>query len=154
MPKINTKQILFIPLIVFVALIISVFILINNKFNFFEPIYLSGNIKVLKTNYLIIEGGRTNSEKVPLNLGPDLKAREFKIYFDNKTQFKRIALHIPNTTEMFKTDDLEKDETLVTIDVLTKDFSERTIGIFIKARRTFWGSLKIVEAEYRIPVFK
>ncbi len=113
---------------------------------------VGGNISSINGNSIIIIGF------FDLENSTDQEPSEIKIKLDNNVNIKRVALRIPQTKEMFAVDELPKEESEVSLDTLKQDYSNTlgAIGFIAKVKRSFLNpfDFKVVEAEYRLPIFE
>lgn len=116
---------------------------------FSEIKQFSGNLSEVGNNFIVVRGTFVDSNEK--SLSKDIV--DLKILVDPDAVIKRVAIKIPDTTEMFIIDSLPKEETTADLETMKNDYSNNAVGLFITVKKTFLNKYKAKEIIYRTPVF-
>ncbi|OHA88644.1 MAG: hypothetical protein A3C70_03540 [Candidatus Zambryskibacteria bacterium RIFCSPHIGHO2_02_FULL_43_14] len=136
-------------LIIVIILIFSIFSFWFLFKEFTTAKQFDGNLLKVDDGFVVVRGTFVDSKQI--SLSKDLT--DLKIYIDGETMIKRVAIKIPNTTEMFVIDSLPKEETVVDLETMKNDFLNNTIGLTARIKKTYLNKYMTEEITYRTPIF-
>ena len=138
-----------ITIILIAIVLTSGFLIFRSKILNSNVSEFAGNVVSVGDNSLVVSGMFVNSNHNPLT--GDVVDISFSV--TKNTVIKRLAIEIPDTTEMVEIDSLPQTETVADIETVKKDKERATVGIFLKIKKSIWGKYTAEEINYRTPIF-
>src|SRR3989338_2221218 len=136
-------------LIIVIILIFSIFSFWFLFKEFTTAKQFDGNLLKVDDGFVVVRGTFVDSKQI--SLSKDLT--DLKIYIDGETMIKRVAIKIPNTTEMFVIDSLPKEETVVDLETMKNDFLNNTIGLTARIKKTYFNKKSFIACFLMVFVF-
>lgn len=144
------------PTVVLILLLLGVAFVLY-KFDLIKPpsakaIEFAGTVDKVENDTVFANGYfLENGKPIP---GKEDQKVNIEISVDSNTKLTRLAIKIPKGAQVFKIDDLEKEETATNLNIITADSMQNVLGIEAVLKQGSSNTKFVGRALiFRVPVF-